>query len=43
MQKLEQLKNYLLTTLEAKVDVKNIELFGYQYKYNKDIIKSVSK
>lgn len=43
MKKLEQLKNYLLTTLEAKVDVKNIELFGYQYKYNKDIIKSVSK
>lgn len=43
MNKLEELKNYLLTTLEENVEVKNIELFGYQYKYNKDIIKSVSK
>ena len=31
MKKLEELKNYLLTTLATKVEVKNIELFCYQY------------
>ena len=43
MNKLEELKKYLLTTFENNVEVKNIELYGYQYKYNKDIIKSVLK
>ena len=43
MKRLEELKNYLLENLEKSVEVKNIELYGYQYKYNKDIIKSVSK